>query len=314
MKKNFRLGTRTSPLALIQAEIVRNLLISTTEACGESCEIQIIPIRTNGDWRPSQPEQSFLEMGGTKGLFTKEIEDALLEGAIDIAVHSLKDMAAHIRSGTRLSAYTQREDPRDALISPLAPRLEELPAGTRVGTSSLRRKAQILAVRPDLEVVSLRGNIDTRLKKLASGEVDAAVMAVAGLVRLGQMEKVAAVLDTDIMLPAAGQGCLAVQIRAQDHETYNFTRRVHHHQTALCCEAERVALDILGGSCRTPIAIFARPQDKKNVKIEIVCAKPDGSSILRRSIQGELASSTALAETLAQEVLSLLPDGFLSCS
>ncbi|MDD2325197.1 MAG: hydroxymethylbilane synthase [Alphaproteobacteria bacterium] len=312
MKKIVRLGTRGSPLALIQAEIVRHLLLKNHPDAQDSFEIEIVPIRTTGDWKPEHKEKTFLEMGGTKGLFTKEIEEALLSDVIDMAVHSMKDVSVHVPDGLMFAAILEREDPRDALLSPVAPRLEELPKGARVGTASLRRKAQVLAIRPDLVVVPLRGNVDTRLKKLADEEADATILALAGLKRLGVEAKAASVFDPSQMLPAAAQGFLGIQIRANDDEAAAWAKAVNHKESELCCLAERALLRALDGSCRTPIGAMATidPKTPQKIRLEALVATKDGSRIVRRVKEGETAEPETLGLTLGQAMKAELPANF----
>lgn len=309
MKKILRLGTRGSPLALIQAQIVRNEIYRVNQSLRERCEIEIVPLRTTGDWMPGNKELSFLELGGTKGLFTKEIEEALLNNTIDFAVHSMKDVSVTVPEGLSFAAILERADARDALLSPMAPRLEDLPPGARVGTSSLRRRLQVLAVRPDLTIVPLRGNVDTRMKKLAAEEADATILAVAGLTRLGVANKIASIFDTKVMLPAAAQGLLGVQIRADDAEMYELVRPANHEASELCGLAERALLRQLDGSCRTPIAAHATIVDGQ-ITLEALVAKPDGSNVLRREISGLAAQADTLGDTLGASMKAELPFDF----
>lgn len=313
MKKNFRLGTRGSPLALIQAQIVKNELIRIHAQHGEFHEIEIVPMRTSGDWRPENKEQSFLELGGTKGLFTKEIEEALLQNNIDLAVHSMKDVSVHVPDGLEYAAILEREDPRDAFLSPAAPTLEELPKGARVGTSSLRRKAQVLAARPDLSVVPLRGNVDTRLKKLAAEEADATILAVAGLSRMGLMTKISSIFDTNVMMPAAAQGCLGIQIRKDDEDVRKWVQLISHAPSELCCRAERAALRRLDGSCRTPIGALAEIDGAGELALCALVARADGSEIIRRSIKGPMQQADALGDELGASMKEDVPPDFFSC-
>ena len=312
MKKIFRLGTRGSPLALIQAQIVRDELYRVNPAMRESCEIEVVPIRTSGDWSPRNKEQSFLELGGTKGLFTKEIEEALLDNMIDCAVHSMKDVSVYVPQGLLFAAILERADPRDALLSPIAPHLQDLPVGARVGTSSLRRKAQVLALRPDLTVVPLRGNVDTRMKKLAAEEADATILAVAGLTRLGVLDKVASIFDPKDMLPAGAQGLLGIQIREDDAEMRRWVRPANHEPSEQCGFAERALLKKLDGSCRTPIAAYATIDDGGVMTLEALVAKPDGSSIIRRKRSAPACEAQNLGETLGQEMLEDVPLDFFA--
>lgn len=309
MKKILRLGTRGSPLALIQAQIVRDELFRVNDGMRETYEIEIVPLRTTGDWMPGTKDQTFLEMGGTKGLFTKEIEEALLNNTIDCAVHSMKDVSVIVPEGLCFASILERADPRDALLSPMAPRLEDLPAGARIGTSSLRRQAQILAARPDLTVVPLRGNIDTRMKKLAAEEADATILAVAGLSRLGVLKKAASIFDTKVMLPAAAQGLLGIQVRCDDDEIRALVRPANHASSEQCAFAERALLRQLDGSCRTPIAAYATVSGE-TMTLEALVAKPDGRQVLRRQISGPAQDADRLGTELGASMKAELPFDF----
>lgn len=314
MKKIIRLGTRGSPLALIQAQIVRDQLYAAHGLEARSFDIEIVPIRTSGDWTPGSKEQTFLELGGTKGLFTKEIEEAILSNTIDMAVHSMKDVSIRIPVGLKFEAILLRDDPRDAFLSVIAPTVSELPKGARVGTSSLRRKAQILAMRPDLTVIPLRGNVDTRLKKLAAEEADATILAVAGLSRLGVLDRASSIFDCSVLLPAAAQGFLGIQIREDDPETALLVRPINHRESELCCLAERAVLDVLDGSCRTPIAAHATIDATGTMNIEALVAKMDGSEIIRRKLSGPSQDAVKLGQEVGGQVKKEIPeDFFASC-
>ncbi|HZD61978.1 MAG TPA: hydroxymethylbilane synthase, partial [Xanthobacteraceae bacterium] len=244
------IGTRGSPLALAQAEQVRDRLA----AHGIPAErIALEVIRTTGDAIRDRP----LTDAGGKGLFTKEIEEALIAGAIDLAVHSAKDMATFLPTGLRIAAVLEREDPRDVFISAKAKTLDGLPRGACVGTASLRRQALVKRLRGDLHVVPMRGNVETRLRKLAAGEVDAIVLALAGLKRLGLADAATAVIPVDEFLPAVGQGIIAIEARGDDERALAVVRAVNHDETAAALTAERTFLAVLEGSCRTPIAGYA---------------------------------------------------------
>lgn len=309
MKKNLRLGTRGSPLALIQAESVREKLLSGPLAGGE---VEIVPIRTTGDWRPEQKERTFLEMGGNKGLFTKEIEEALLEGTVDLAVHSMKDVPTEVPEGLEFAALLERADPRDAFISYLAKTVMDLPPGARVGTASLRRQAQIKALRPDLQVAPLRGNVETRLRKLEAGEADATILAVAGLSRLNMLDRAASIMDTKTMLPAVAQGAIGVEIRANDDATRALAEAINHAPTMICVNAERALLRVLDGSCKTPVAAYAQLQPGGRLTLEALVARPDGSGLIRLTSEGAAADAQTIGTALGQDMKSRLPADFFA--
>lgn len=309
MKKILRLGSRGSPLAMIQAQIVREAIYKAHDGLKDSCEIEIVSIRTSGDWLPEHKERLFSDMGANKGMFTKEIEEALAEGAIDLAVHSMKDVSVWTPDGLLYAATPVRADPRDAMLSPLAPRLEDLPLGARVGTSSLRRKAQLLALRPDLQIVPLRGNVDTRLRKLAAEEADATLLAVAGLSRLAMMDRVASVLDTEVMLPAPAQGILGIEIRQDDAELQALLDKVNDPATASCAKAERAMLRALDGSCRTPIAGLAQIGKNGRLHLRALAASPDGKIVIRKELDGPVSDAERIGLDVGAAIRADMPDG-----
>ncbi|MDQ8698499.1 hydroxymethylbilane synthase [Hyphomicrobium sp. LHD-15] len=249
--RTLRIGTRGSPLALAQAYETRGRLMAAHRLPEEAFEIRTY--KTTGDVIQDRP---LAEVGG-KGLFTKELEDALLKREIDLAVHSMKDMQTQLPEGLGIGAVLPREDVRDAFISLKYPSLDALPQGAVVGTSSLRRQAQVKRVRPDLEVVGFRGNVQTRLRKLSDGVADATLLACAGLKRLGMADRITSEIETDQMLPAVAQGAIAIEIQLDDEETARLLAPLNHEETALCVTAERAFLTRLEGSCRTPIAGLA---------------------------------------------------------
>ena len=249
--RTLRIGTRGSPLALAQAYETRGRLMAAHHLPEEAFEIRTY--KTTGDVIQDRP---LAEVGG-KGLFTKELEDALLKREIDLAVHSMKDMQTELPEGLGIGAVLPREDVRDAFISLKYPSLDALPQGAVVGTSSLRRQAQVKRVRPDLEVVGFRGNVQTRLRKLSDGVADATLLACAGLKRLGMADRITSEIETDQMLPAVAQGAIAIEIQLDDDETARLLAPLNHEETALCVTAERAFLTRLEGSCRTPIAGLA---------------------------------------------------------
>ena len=242
-KALLRLGTRGSPLALAQAAEVRSLLAESDPTLAPEGAVETVVIRTTGD---KVQDRTLAEIGG-KGLFTKEIEEALIEGRIDAAVHSMKDVPTWLPEGLEIACVLAREDARDALFSNAGDSLAGLPEGALVGTASLRRQAQVLAARPDLRVVPLRGNVDTRLRKLAEGQVAATLLAVAGLKRLGRAEAITAPLATEEMLPAVAQGAVGLEIRSDDDRTRAYLAPLQHQETARRVAAERACLAVLDG-------------------------------------------------------------------
>lgn len=311
MKKILRIGTRGSPLALVQAHSVRQALLAAHPALAHDVDIEIVPIRTTGDWRPEQQEQTFLQMGGNKGLFTKEIEEALVAGYIDMAVHSMKDVQTWTPDGLEYVAILPREDPRDAFLAHNARTLDDLPSGARVGTASLRRQSQILAKRPDLVVVPLRGNVDTRLKKLQDGDADATILAQAGLIRLQLAGRAASLIDTQTMLPAVAQGAIGVEIRADHDEARELATAINCPKSMVCVAAERALLKVLDGSCRTPIAALAQLRAGDKLFMEGLVAKPDGSSVIRMQQEAPAAAALQLGEELGSAIKKLMPLDFM---
>jgi hydroxymethylbilane synthase len=290
-----RIGTRASPLALKQAELLVAALQTAHPDLREPGAIDMVPIRTSGD----RIQDRVLAEAGGKGLFTKEIEEALLAGAVDLAVHSAKDMQTWLPTGLAIGAVLPREDPRDALFSNSgAGSLAELPRGAVLGTASLRRQAQALMRQPGLKVVPLRGNVETRLRKLHEGQADATLLAAAGLKRLGLADLLRAILEPEEMLPAAGQGTIAIEIRADDAQTETLLAALTHAPTAICLAAERAVLAVLDGSCRTPIAALAEPAGVDNLRLRALIALPDGS----KAHEEEAIAGLADAETMGREL------------
>ena len=295
-KKNheLRLGTRASRLALAQAGWVKNQL----EGKNPGILVRLVHIKTEGD----KLDIPLFKVGG-KGLFVKEIEEALLQGRVDLAVHSAKDLPAIVPEGLALVAFPEREDPRDVWITADGRSWKETPPGGKVGTGSLRRKAQLLHLRSDLEVVPIRGNLDTRMKKLRSMALDALVLAAAGLRRMGWENQASAYFDPDVMLPAIGQGALAVEARTEDPALGKVIQVLDHFPTRLAIQAERAFLRRLGGGCHVPIAGYARLQSGKLVLSGLVAAL-DGRRILREKIEGPPEQGEELGEALAQTLLA----------
>lgn len=290
-----RIGSRGSPLALIQARTVQERLVAGGL---DADRIEIVPIRTTGDAVPGP-----LAEAGGKGLFTKEIEEALLDGRIDLAVHSSKDVPTLLPPGLVLAGFLPREDPRDAFISRKAKSLRELPAGAVVGTASPRRQALVRRLRPDLHVVTLRGNVETRLRKLESGEVDATLLAVAGLKRLGLLSAATAILEPDDFLPAVGQGAIGIETRADDAATRALVGKISDADTATALTAERAFLDVLDGSCRTPIGGYAQVDGDK-LRFRGVIVKPDGSAAFEVARAGSRAEAAAIGADAGRDLRS----------
>lgn len=293
-----RIGTRGSPLALAQAEEVKARLIASDPDLASKGHIEIVTIKTTGDQVQSR---ALSEIGG-KGLFTKEIEDALLDHRIDLAVHSMKDVPTYLPDGLEIACLLPREDPRDALISVDGTKLTELPHGAVIGTASLRRQAQLKALRPDFVIIPLRGNIETRLDKIKSRDATATLLAFAGLKRLGKTATATEILPVDQMLPAAAQGAIGVEIRRNDYMIRDKLAALHDAATAICVTAERACLARLEGSCRTPIAVYAELQENR-LRLRSLLAATDGSWELRDDRQGPATMAaeigTAAADALA---------------
>jgi len=300
VNRPIRIGTRGSRLALAQAEWFRRALETRCDVAAE-----LVIIKTSGDRFVDRPLR---DIGG-KGLFVKEIEQALLEGGIDCAIHSMKDLPAELAGDLVLSAVPEREDPRDVLITRDGLELEELPAGFRVGTSSLRRRALCLALRPDLAIEDLRGNVDTRLRKLESGDLDAILLAAAGLNRLGISPSGARALDPMPFLPAIGQGALAIETRQDEIAT--IVGRLDDRTTHLCTRAERAVLAALGGSCHTPIAALGEIDDH-TLTLDGVIASPDGSRVVRGRETGSVADPEAIGRRLAEDLCRKGGDAILA--
>jgi hydroxymethylbilane synthase len=289
-----RIGTRGSPLALAQAAMVR-ARIAAAGVADERIEVKVI--RTTGDLIQDRT----LAQAGGKGLFTKEIEEALLAGAIDLAVHSAKDMPTALPDGLEIAAVLPREDARDVFISRVARSFGELRPGAVVGTASLRRQAIVKRLRGDLEVVPIRGNVETRLRKLAEGTVDATLLALAGLKRLGLADAASRILPLDEFLPAVGQGIVAIETRADDEKTRAILASIDHAETATALAAERAFLAILDGSCRTPIAGHATIAAGR-VNFRGLIVKPDGSQSFETVRQGSAADAAALGADAGREL------------
>jgi hydroxymethylbilane synthase len=290
-----RIGTRGSPLALVQARMVRARLAAAQGVDEE--RIALTVIRTSGD----MIQDRTLAQAGGKGLFTKEIEEALRVGAIDLAVHSAKDMPTVLPDGLTIAAVLPREDARDVFISRVAKTLADLPAGAVVGTASLRRQAIVKRLRPDLAVVPIRGNVETRLRKLDEGVVDATLLALAGLKRLGLTHALTSIFAVDEFLPAVGQGIVAIEARADDGATRALLDAINHGETAIALAAERAFLAVLDGSCRTPIAGHATIADGR-LHFRGLIAKPDGSESFACARDGVISEAVALGADAGNEL------------
>ena len=295
MKAKLTIGTRQSLLALWQSNHIAALL---REKYPE-CEVVLKKIVTKGDRILDVP---LAQIGG-KGLFTKEIETELADGTIDLAVHSLKDMPTVLPEGLCLTAITERANVGDAFVSNKYASFEELPLGAVIGTSSLRRKAQLLAVRPDLQIMDLRGNVDTRLRKLDEGLYDAIILAAAGLERLGHGDRITALIPPDVCLPAVGQGALAIEARTADDEVRSMLEFLNDLPTKQSTDAERAFLGLLEGGCQVPIGVHADVAGEQ-IKIEAIIAALDGSTVLRDTITGNAEDAVALGQQLGKKMLA----------
>jgi hydroxymethylbilane synthase len=299
------IGTRGSPLAMAQAHDVRRRLAQAHAIDEDAIAIRVI--RTSGD---AIQDRALLEAGG-KGLFTKEIEEALLAGMVDLAVHSSKDVPTFLPDNTWLSAFLPREDVRDVFISAKAASLRELPAGAVVGTASLRRQAMVLRLRPDLKVNVIRGNVETRLRKLAAGEADATLLALAGLRRLGMADKATQILDVDDFLPAVGQGAIAIESRRDDDRISAFVARISDPDTETALSAERSFLALLDGSCRTPIGGHCRVAGEE-IHFRGLIISPDGQTSFQTERRGARQEAIALGADAARELRERAGEAFFT--
>lgn len=298
-KKIFlRIVTRKSPLAFWQANTIKEQL----EKLFPYLTISLLPLLTEGD---KQQNSALTKLGG-KGLFVKELERALLNHQADIAVHSMKDLPMDLEESLVLGAICKREDPRDVLISRFSQSLPQLSPGSCVGTSSLRRQSQLLALRPDLRVGVLRGNVGTRLDKLAAGEFDAIILAAAGLIRLNKAECIHEYLETRCFLPAPGQGALGIECRADDVESMAYISKLTHPETHYCVLAERALSRELGGSCQVPIAAYAAlSRDQCQISLQALVGKLDGTQLIRVEKQGEITDAEKIGFLAAQSLRDL---------
>jgi len=289
-----RIGTRGSKLALTQSQWVKGRI----ESAHPGVVVELVRITTTGD-RIQRPPLS--EVGG-KGLFIKEIEEALLRKEVDLGVHSMKDVPAGLPEGLEISVFPQREDQRDAFVSEKFRSIEELPHGSSVGTSSLRRASQVLHLRPDLRVIPIRGNVDTRLRKLESGQFDALILASAGLRRLGLSHRISQMLSIDLSLPAIGQGVLGLEVRKSDHVVRDLIGFLNHVETELTVRAERAFLKELEGGCQVPLAGYGK-LDGDTLELEGMVAELDGSVLIRDKLFGPKEKPEELGVKLARNIL-----------
>ncbi len=289
-----RIGTRGSQLALYQANWVKERL---TEA-HPRLQVTLVKIKTTGDKIQDAP---LAKIGG-KGLFVKEIEEALIQKRIDLAVHSIKDVPAEFPEGLHLAAITQREDPRDVFISKNGALLKDLRQGARIGTSSLRRQAQLLHLRGDLKMVPLRGNLDTRMRKLKTADMDGVVLALAGVKRLNFEKSITEILSSEISLPAIGQGALGIEMRVGDPEAESYIRFLNDPESSVAVSAERAFLKRLGGGCQVPVAALGR-LDGDRLHLDGLVAKTDGKRIIRRQMEGPAKEAQAIGTRLAEILL-----------
>ena len=295
MTEIVRIATRRSPLALWQAEYVRSSLI----ALHPGIKVELVKMVTQGDKILDTP----LAKVGGKGLFVKELEVGMLQGDADIAVHSMKDVPVEFPEGLHLGAICQREDPRDAFVSNEHADIKALPQGAIVGTSSLRRQCQLRAWRPDLQIKDLRGNVNTRLSKLDHSEYDAIILASAGLIRLGFKERIRQYLDTDISLPAVGQGAVGIECRIDDERINQLIAPLNHEATKTCVLAERAMNQRLEGGCQVPIAGYAQ-LEYGQIKMRGLVGRPDGKQVIRGNIEGSAKNAEQLGKMLADDLLS----------
>ncbi|MEE9447192.1 MAG: hydroxymethylbilane synthase [Arenicellales bacterium] len=302
MKKVIKIGTRKSPLALWQAHYVKDAILANHE----DIEVELVEIVSTGD---KHLETALAKIGG-KGLFLKELETALLANEVDIAVHSMKDVTVHLPDGLHIPVICEREDPRDAFVSNHFSGLADLPDGAKVGTCSLRRKSQIAAKYPKLELIDLRGNVNTRLARLDNGDFDAIILAAAGLMRLKFDDRIAAFIETDEMLPAVGQGAVGIECRVDDAEIERLIAPLHHATTAVRVKAERAANEKLGGGCHVPVAAHAE-LDGDTLTLRALVASVDGKTVLKTQETAAQSEAWEIGERAAKTLITQGADGIL---
>ncbi len=295
MKKELVLATRKSKLALAQSRWVK----SRIQDAWPGVSVRLLEVTTKGDKILDVP----LAKVGGKGLFVKEIEEAMLDGRADMAVHSLKDVPTEIPSGLEVSIFPKREDFRDAFISNRYAAVHDLPQGAAVGTSSLRRMAQLKRLRPDLRIESLRGNLDTRLKKLDQGDFDAIILACAGLKRLGLAQRISSFIPVEEMLPAIGQGCLGIEFRSSDEETREILSSLHHEDTAVCVNCERAFLERLEGGCQVPIGALAELSSEGTLSVTGLVADEKGERVIKKRLKGKPGEGRQMGSRLGEMIL-----------
>ncbi len=303
-QKTLRIATRKSPLALWQANHIREALLQHWPML----QIELVPMMTSGD---KFLKDKLLAVGG-KGLFVKELEEALLDKRADLAVHSMKDVPALFPEGLALAAICLRHNPLDALISTAYASLDALPRGATIGTASLRRQSQLLAVRPDLHILPLRGNIHTRISKLDAGEFDAIILARAGIERMAMHAIIKETISDSIMLPACGQGALGIECRMDDEEIQHYIAPLNDSLSALCVQSERHVNALLGGNCHVPLAVFCKPLAGSQLLLRAVVATTDGKTIIRDSQSGHQHQAMTLANQCAQALLANGADKLLA--
>ncbi len=302
MPRTFKIGTRKSPLALWQAHYVRDQLLQAHS----SLKVELVEIVSSGD---KHLKTALAKVGG-KGLFLKELEQALLDRSVDIAVHSMKDVTVDLPSGLHIPVMCSREDPSDAFVSNHYTSLADLPDGAKVGTCSLRRKSQIAARFKHLQLLDLRGNVGTRLQRLDNGDFDAIILATAGLLRLGFKERIKVKLSTDEMLPAVGQGALGIECRLDDEATLSLLESLNCPTTFTQVQAERTANKMLGGGCHVPVAAYAEPIDGQ-LQLRALVASVDGTTVLKTQHQGALDAPEQLGQAAAEDLLEQGAQGIL---
>lgn len=305
-----KIGTRGSKLALTQTDMVCNAL----RAAHPGIELEIVVIKAKGDWKPAQGEVRLSETAGGKGLYVQNIEDALRDGTVDMGVHSLKDVPTQMPADMALDHFLPRGDARDAFISNKAISLDELPEGAVVGTSSVRRQAVILNRRPDLKVVTFRGNVDTRLEKLNAGQVDAIILAAIGLKRIGRENVISSYIEPEAMLPAVGQGSISMEIRKDDAQTRALLEAINHQETRIITAAERALLALLDGSCGTPIGSYAMFVEPGKMRLRGFIASADGAEMFHddeTAVVESVEDAYALGLRVGRSLKALVPEAVM---